>query len=65
MGHTRLLLGTDFMEPAGVRLDLAEGTACLPNEVKLRLEGRRQHLYSDKCRSVVIEDSLLVPIIDT
>lgn len=36
------ILGMDFMTPAGVRLDLADGSACLPDEVRLRFDGRRQ-----------------------
>lgn len=35
------ILGTDVMTPAGVRFDLADGSACLPDEVRLRFEGRR------------------------
>ena len=27
------ILGMDFMEPAGIRLILADGTICLPDEV--------------------------------
>lgn len=40
------ILGMDFMVPAGVRLDLADGSLCLPDEVRVRLQGRRQ-LYGD------------------
>ncbi|KAE9270549.1 hypothetical protein PR003_g30781, partial [Phytophthora rubi] len=35
------ILGMDFMVPAGVRLDLADGTLCLPDEVRIQLSGRR------------------------
>ena len=34
------ILGMDFMVPAGVRLDLADGTLCLPDEVRIHLSGR-------------------------
>ena len=30
-----------FMVPAGVDLDLADGTLCLPDEVRINLAGRR------------------------
>ena len=29
------------MVPAGIRLDLADGTVSLPDEVRIQLEGRR------------------------
>ena len=35
------ILGMDFMVPAGIRLYLADGTMCLPDEVRIQLEGRR------------------------
>ena len=35
------ILGMDFMVPAGIRLDLADGTLCLPDEVRILLNGRR------------------------
>ena len=31
------ILGMDFMVPAGIRLDLADGTLCLPNEVRIQI----------------------------
>ena len=33
------ILGMDFMVPAGIRLDLADGTLCLPDEVRICLAG--------------------------
>ena len=36
-----VILGMDFMVPAGIRLDLADGTLCLPDEVQIHLAGRR------------------------
>lgn len=35
------ILGIDFMVPTGIRLDLAEGTLCLPDKVRISLAGRR------------------------
>ena len=35
------ILGMDFMVPAGIRLDLADRTLCLPDEVRIQLAGRR------------------------
>ena len=35
------ILGMDFMLPAGICLDLAYGTICLPDEVRILLTGRR------------------------
>ncbi|KAJ0392526.1 hypothetical protein P43SY_002493 [Pythium insidiosum] len=51
---THAILGTDFMTPAGVRLDLAEGVALLPDEVRVRFEGRRP-VYSDRAEQVRIK----------
>ncbi|ETI50611.1 hypothetical protein F443_05874 [Phytophthora nicotianae P1569] len=35
------IIGMDFMVPAGIRLDLADGTLCLPDEIRIQLSGRR------------------------
>ncbi|ETI53683.1 hypothetical protein F443_03419 [Phytophthora nicotianae P1569] len=35
------ILSMDFMLPAGIRLDLADGTLCLPDEIRIQLSGRR------------------------
>ncbi|EGZ04857.1 hypothetical protein PHYSODRAFT_342937 [Phytophthora sojae] len=35
------ILGMNFMVPAGVRIDTADGTACLPDEVHIQMIGRR------------------------
>ena len=32
------ILGMDFMVPAGIRLDLADGTLVLPSEARIYLE---------------------------
>ena len=34
-------MGMNFMVPAGIRLDLADGTLCLPDEVRIGLAGRK------------------------
>ena len=36
-----VILCMDFMAPAGIRLDLADGTLVLPYEVRIHLAGRR------------------------
>ena len=54
------ILGMDFMVPAGIRLDLADGTLCLPDEVRIVLSGRRppyraaMHAITTKEQHVVI-----------
>ena len=35
-----VILGMDFMVPAGIRLDLDDGTLCLLDEVRIGLAGR-------------------------
>ncbi|GMF53865.1 unnamed protein product [Phytophthora fragariaefolia] len=51
------ILGMDFMVPAGIRLDLADGSLCLPDENRIQLSGRRQ-LYNDKFRLVKLGQHL-------
>ncbi|KAE8882198.1 hypothetical protein PF003_g33739 [Phytophthora fragariae] len=46
-----VLLGMEFMVPAGVRVDAGDGSICLPDEVRIRMLGRRQ-LFSAKRRPV-------------
>ncbi|GMF37318.1 unnamed protein product [Phytophthora fragariaefolia] len=43
------ILGMNFMVPAVVRIDSADGTACIPDEVRISLIGRKQ-LYGAKHR---------------
>ncbi|GMF49079.1 unnamed protein product [Phytophthora fragariaefolia] len=52
-GGQELILGMEFMVPAGIRLDLADGTICLPDEVRIQLAGRRP-LYGDKVELVMM-----------
>ncbi|ETN01932.1 hypothetical protein PPTG_16995 [Phytophthora nicotianae INRA-310] len=48
-------LGMDFMVPAGIRLDLTDGTFCLPDEVRIQLSGRRT-LYGEHASAVRLEE---------
>jgi hypothetical protein len=50
-----VILGMDFMIPAGIRLDLADGTMCLPVEVRIQLAGRRL-LYGRSSHDVTLEE---------
>ncbi|POM63137.1 hypothetical protein PHPALM_27607, partial [Phytophthora palmivora] len=54
-GGQDLILGMDSMVPAGIRLDLADGTMCLPDEVRLQMAGRRP-LYGGKVEHVCWKD---------
>ncbi|KAE8991160.1 hypothetical protein PR001_g21304 [Phytophthora rubi] len=58
------ILGMDFMVPAGIRLDLADGSLCLPDEVRIQLSGRRQ-LYNDKARVVRLDQHLQIDVGDS
>ena len=49
------ILGMDFMVPAGIRLDLADGTLCLPDEVRIHLSGRRP-AYGSNMRPIMTDD---------
>jgi hypothetical protein len=53
-GGQDLILGMDFMVPAGIRLDLAHGAITLPDEVRIQLAGRRSQLYSAKTEQVTL-----------
>ncbi|OWZ15327.1 reverse transcriptase [Phytophthora megakarya] len=55
------ILGMDFMVPAGVRMDLADGSMRLPDELGISLNGRKR-LYGEKMRSVILERSLRIPV---
>ncbi|GMF42371.1 unnamed protein product [Phytophthora fragariaefolia] len=52
-GGQDLILGMDCMAPAGIRPDFADGTICLPDEVRIQLAGRRP-LYGDKVEQVTM-----------
>ena len=49
----------DFMVPAGVRLDLADGTLCLPDEVRIHLSGRRP-TYGAKIQNITTMDQHVI-----
>ncbi|ETI29667.1 hypothetical protein F443_23220 [Phytophthora nicotianae P1569] len=49
------ILGMDFMVPAGIRLDLADGTLCLPDGNRIQLSGRRP-LYGEYVSAVRLEE---------
>ncbi|ETL90313.1 hypothetical protein L917_10955 [Phytophthora nicotianae] len=49
------ILGMDFMVPAGIRLDLDDGTLCLPDEICIQLIGRRS-LYGEDISVVRLEE---------
>ncbi|OWY90480.1 LOW QUALITY PROTEIN: hypothetical protein PHMEG_00041372 [Phytophthora megakarya] len=51
----------DFMVPAGIRLDLADGSLCLPDEVRIQLSGRRQ-LFSGSSRMITFDQHGNVPV---
>ncbi|GMF50610.1 unnamed protein product [Phytophthora fragariaefolia] len=57
------ILGMDFMVPAGIRLDLADGSLCLPDEGKIPLSGRRQ-LYSANSQLIALDQLLEVPEVE-
>ncbi|GMF25413.1 unnamed protein product [Phytophthora fragariaefolia] len=46
-------LGVNFMIPAGVRINTADGTACLPGEVRIQVIGRRP-LYGAKMHPISV-----------
>ncbi|POM67682.1 LOW QUALITY PROTEIN: Hypothetical protein PHPALM_16272, partial [Phytophthora palmivora] len=60
-GGQDLILGMDFMVPAGIRLDLADGTICLSDEVRLQMAGRRP-LYGDKVEHVCWKDHYWIDV---
>ncbi|POM68913.1 Reverse transcriptase [Phytophthora palmivora] len=60
-GGQDLILGMDFMVLAGIRLDLADGTICLPDEVRLQMAGRRP-LYGDKIEHVCWKDHYWIDV---
>ncbi|OWY97626.1 LOW QUALITY PROTEIN: hypothetical protein PHMEG_00031798 [Phytophthora megakarya] len=58
------ILGMDFMVPAGIRLDLADGTMCLADEVRIQLSGRRPP-YGRSRHSLLLEDDVAIPVGDS
>ncbi|CAI5706523.1 unnamed protein product [Peronospora effusa] len=60
MAGQDVLLGMDFMVPAGIRLDMADGTICLPDEVRIHLTGRKT-LYSGHVSEVKLGQYVNLP----
>ena len=56
-----VILGMDFMVPAGIRLDLADGTLCLPDEVRVQLSGRRT-LFDTRVADVKLDQYAQIPV---
>ncbi|OWZ19821.1 reverse transcriptase [Phytophthora megakarya] len=56
-----VILGIDFMVPAGIRLDLADGMMCLADEVRIQLSGRRPP-YGRSTHSLLLEDDVAIPV---
>ena len=56
------ILGMDFMVPAGIRLDLADGTLCLPGEVKILLTGRRPPYRATMQAITAADQHVVVPV---
>ena len=54
------LLGMDFMVPAGIRLDMADGTICLPDEVRIQLACRKT-LYTGHISEVKLDQYVNLP----
>ncbi|KAJ8555067.1 hypothetical protein ON010_g9418 [Phytophthora cinnamomi] len=48
------ILGVNFMVPSGVRIDTADDTACLPDEVHIQMIGRRP-LYGARMHPVNVK----------
>ncbi|OWZ00034.1 Eukaryotic/viral aspartic protease [Phytophthora megakarya] len=53
------IFGMNIMVPAGVRIDTSDGTACLLDEVRIQMIGRRP-LYGSRMRPVMIPSLIRV-----
>ena len=53
------ILGMDFMVPAQIQLDLADGTLWLPDEVRIHLAGRRPP-YGVNMQPITVPDQYVV-----
>ena len=49
------ILGMELMVPAGIRLDLVDGTLCLPYEVRICLAGRKP-IYRSTIKEINPDD---------
>ena len=56
------ILGMDSMVPAGIRLDLADGTLVLLDEVRVHLSGRRPLYGSSMQLIVILEQHVALPV---
>ena len=52
--------GMDWMVPAGIRLDFADGTIRLPNEIRIQLAGRKT-LYNGHIPEVKLAQYVNLP----
>ena len=50
------------MVPAGIRLDLADGILCLPDEVKILLTGRRPPYRATMQAITVMDQHVVIPV---
>ncbi|OWZ19506.1 LOW QUALITY PROTEIN: hypothetical protein PHMEG_0006241 [Phytophthora megakarya] len=50
-----------FMVPAGIRLDMADGSLCLPDEERFQLSGRRQ-LFKGSSRLITFDQHYTIPV---
>ncbi|OWZ11443.1 Eukaryotic/viral aspartic protease [Phytophthora megakarya] len=55
------IFGMNFIVPARVRIDTADGTACLPDEIRIRMIGRRL-LYRSQMRPMTISSLIRVAV---
>ena len=55
------ILGMDFMVPAGIRLDVADGTLCLPDEIRIGLAGRKP-LYRSTIQANWNNQHVVIPV---
>ncbi|KAE8885521.1 hypothetical protein PF003_g30253 [Phytophthora fragariae] len=60
-GGQDLILGMDFMVLAGIRRDLADGSICPPDEVRIQLAGRRP-MYGDKVVQVFLDQHCQISV---
>ena len=58
----KAFIGIDLMVPAGIRLDLADGTFCLPDKVRTQLEGRRPQ-YGEKIQQIAADEKYLAILV--
>ena len=56
------ILGMGFIVPAGIRLDLADGKLCLPDEVRIGLAGRKP-LYRSTIQAINLNDQHVVILV--